>query len=866
MAATRIDQIVNHHVAKPGNGLREHLGAVLFCLSILLGNADAFARGDDAALVSVSVPAGTQMMPSMMFTQTWTMQNTGTATWSPGTSGYTLYLVGKDSLGAVPLSTNSTTKRYTPYTAIDSGKPVAPGTQATFSVSFIAPQTAGSFTDTFHLKSASGAYFGPQVSVQITVGNVVLTNQYDRAKAVSYANNYAGYVVSDGYFWTNGSGYGYFGALAPVPTNLIGDDCAHFVSSCIGNQPAQPGGGFNIPSRVPPTYGEPGAGRLINTVLIAAGHATEVFALSNMCAGDLIGWNWSGNTNIQVIDHVTFYLGHGLLASHAASCLDVSANTWYQSGTPGCVRHLIHIFDGPSITAQPQSLAINAGIDAGFNVTATGTTNLAYQWYFNGTNLAGATNTSYSRTNAQFSDAGSYFVVVTDTTGSKYSSAAVLTVNASPFINAQPLCQVAQVGQTATFSVGAVGSAPLAYQWRFNGDDLPGATNASVAIPGVGALDVGAYSVVVSNFINWVESTNSALILVQDAVAGDNSFGQGCAFAGSTNLIAVAAGNWHNLGLRADGTVSAWGDNSSGQCDFPATLTDALAIAAGGYHSLALRANGAVVAWGANDDGQTNVPAGLTGSIGLVAGTWHSAALRADGTVAAWGDNSLGQTNIPAGLTNVTAVAAGGSHTLALKADGTVVAWGENTSAEGKTVGQSVVPWDLTNVVAIGAGEYHSLALKNDGTVVAWGDNSQDQCNVPPGLTNTVAVVGGGGHSVALGADGKVTAWGADWNGQCGFPAALAPAAGIAAGENHTLVLLADALPVPQLLNSVWQGHRFSAQVQTLAPKNYALEYKDSVTATNWTTLYTNAGNGALRILTDPDATNPQRFYRMRQW
>ena len=33
------------------------------------------------------------------------------------------------------------------------------------------------------------------------------TNQYDRGRAISYANNYAGYVNSDGYFWTNGSDY-----------------------------------------------------------------------------------------------------------------------------------------------------------------------------------------------------------------------------------------------------------------------------------------------------------------------------------------------------------------------------------------------------------------------------------------------------------------------------------------------------------------------------------------------------------------------------------------------------------------------------------------------------------------------------------
>ncbi len=65
-------------------------------------------------------------------------------------------------------------------------------------------------------------------------------------------------------------------------------------------------------------------------------------------------------------------------------------------------------------------------------------------------------------------------------------------------------------------------------------------------------------------------------------------------------------------------------------------------------------------------------------------------------------------------------------------------------------------------------------------------------------------------------------------------------------------MLLGDSLPVPQLLNAAWQSNRFSAQVQTLSPKNYALEYKDSMSATNWTGLSTNAGNGALKVLTDP--------------
>ena len=202
----------------------------------------------------------------------------------------------------------------------------------------------------------------------------------------------------------------------------------------------------------------------------------------------------------------------------------------------------------------------------------------------------------------------------------------------------------------------------------------------------------------------------------------------------------------------------------------------------------------------------------------------------------------------------MTAVAAGGNHSLALKADGTVVAWGENTDAEGYVAGQSVVPWGLTNVVAIAAGEYHSLALKADGTVVAWGDNSQNQCSIPEGLTNVVAVAGGGAHSLALRADGAVMAWGANWNGQCDIPPGLVPAVGIAAGGYHTVVLLEGVMPVPRLMNPARKGDRFSVLLQTLNRKNYALEYKDSLTETNWTTLSTNAGNGALRTLADPSA------------
>ena len=82
----------------------------------------------------------------------------------------------------------------------------------------------------------------------------------------------------------------------------------------------------------------------------------------------------------------------------------------------------------PSITGQPQNQTISQGGSATFTVAANGTPPLYYQWSLYGTNLPGATGSSYTRANAQPADAGPYSVVVSNTLGTATSSNALLTV------------------------------------------------------------------------------------------------------------------------------------------------------------------------------------------------------------------------------------------------------------------------------------------------------------------------------------------------------------------------------------------------------------------------------------------------------
>ncbi|MFZ3060904.1 MAG: hypothetical protein WA102_14345 [Candidatus Methanoperedens sp.] len=118
---------------------------------------------------------------------------------------------------------------------------------------------------------------------------------------------------------------------------------------------------------------------------------------------------------------------------------------------------------------------------------------------------------------------------------------------------------------------------------------------------------------------------------------------------------------------------------------------DKLTIAAGDYHTVGLKEDGTVVAVGRNDYDKLNV-SNWSNIKAIAAGEYSTVGLKEDGTVAAVGWDAYdwncpdhckdgGPLNV-SGWSNITAIEAGWAHTVGLKEDGTVVAVGWNWSGQ----------------------------------------------------------------------------------------------------------------------------------------------------------------------------------------
>ena len=186
---------------------------------------------------------------------------------------------------------------------------------------------------------------------------------------------------------------------------------------------------------------------------------------------------------------------------------------------------ILTVYSPPVILEQPQSVTAIQGESTNFSVLATGVGPLSYQWSFDGTNIAGATNAILNLPDVVPSQVGTYSVLITNLSGSTNSTPATLSVPASaPFIVTQPQSQYvpADLGVNANFSVAVIGTPPFFYQWSFNGTAIPGATQPSLTITNVQTTNAGPYSVLITNSVGPTPSQNAFLSITSEVASTAN--------------------------------------------------------------------------------------------------------------------------------------------------------------------------------------------------------------------------------------------------------------------------------------------------------------------------------------------------------
>ena len=176
----------------------------------------------------------------------------------------------------------------------------------------------------------------------------------------------------------------------------------------------------------------------------------------------------------------------------------------------------------PLITQQPQGGQLLPGKSFLFNVTATGKSNLFYQWFKNGQSIANATNPSLTISSPIVPDSGKYTALVTNSLGRALSSEAELIIINPAAIVSQPSYKVDSRGNY-TLVLGVTGNPKPTIQWLLNGETVRGANSSKFFIGG-NPTNSGIYSALVGNLGNYVLSTPIEIAIAANALPLSDSF------------------------------------------------------------------------------------------------------------------------------------------------------------------------------------------------------------------------------------------------------------------------------------------------------------------------------------------------------
>jgi hypothetical protein len=536
----------------------------------------------------------------------------------------------------------------------------------------------------------------------------------------------------------------------------------------------------------------------------------------------------------------------------------------------------VTVLTAPTILQQPIGTNVFAGQPFSLSVAAAGTAPLAYQWTFENINISGATNSALVISNAQAANEGIYRATVQNSAGSVTSGVALVRVDpAAPNIVSGPGSLVVPAATNVIFSVAAVGSQPMTYQWFFNGTAIPGATAPQYSIADVQSWNAGNYQVMVTNGFGFVTSA-PANLNVTPVVPNFVVQPVGAILSGGTNwtLSAQARGSeplsyyWQhdgvamagayqpsltltNLRITDSGSYALVAFNTSGSStSLVASITvtaappvffqqpvptNALVGANVTFNSLANGSSSLRYLWcfqGSPLVNQTNRQLALNSVTTNAAGSYFVVASNQFGSVTSAVvqltvnqppvlQQALSNVVVNTGTTVTLAVAAFGNNplTYSWQFNGTSIA-GTNSSLL------------LTNIQPAQSGFYR-VAISNQygsvyslarvsvfgpaGLIVSWGDNSGGQTNAPSSIADAVAITGGDYHSLALRQNGTLVAWGYNGDGQTVVSTDTLRFVSIAAGASHNLAIRENGSVVAWGRNDAGQTNIPSTATNVLA-------------------------------------------------
>lgn len=390
-----------------------------------------------------------------------------------------------------------------------------------------------------------------------------------------------------------------------------------------------------------------------------------------------------------------------------------------------------------------------------------------------------------------------------------------------PRILAQPADRVSFETQTATFGVSVEGASPLTFQWRKNGQDIPGATGITYTTPPLTLDDDGSrYSVVVSNSKGSATSGEARLTVKPKPAITAQPTGQSVALGATATFSVTATGESLSYQWRRN-DVDIGGANAASYTTPATTLADD-----GAVYTVVVRNPGGAVESAPAVLVVSGAPAFQISPVSQVVAAGRPAifsAIAGGGNLAyQWrrGSADIGGADAPVYVLPGAALADDGA-TFAATVSNSL---GTATSA---TATLSVLdlpvnpPPDLVAEVAASrpdtAAESFVVVRKQDGSVWQWGFNGEGQrgdgttqnVNETPGRTTLPAgrsarrIAAGARHVLALLDDGSVYGWGLNALGQLGQGDLLpkstpvriplpAAAVAIAAGRAHSLAVLDD--------------------------------------------------------------------------